>query len=122
MRLATDRSTETTRSCGCGARTTRAYSMRGRAMSKAYLARPVSWTGPFSHWTLVPRTQRLARQANSGSAIEDGGASWSRRSSRSATLSPFHTGNGFEDASKCPAPANVAVEALLNLVGRGVGV
>src|SRR4051812_4822506 len=121
MRLATDRSTETTRACGCGDRTMRAYSMPGRAISKVYLARPVTLSGPSRRLTLVPRTEGLAGQANSESAGEDAGASRSRRSSKSATLSPFHTGHGFEDASERAATADVAVETLLDLFRRGIG-
>src|SRR5512140_1127378 len=107
MRLATDKSTDTTRACGCGERTTRAYSIRGRAISKVYFARPVTLSGPSKRLTRVPRTEGLAGQANSDSAGTDAGASWSRRSSISATLSPFHAGNGFKDAGKRAAPANV---------------
>src|SRR6185369_13997152 len=85
------------------------------------LARPVTLSGPSRRLTRVPRTEGLAGQAKSESAGADAGASWSRRSSRSATLSPFHAGYGFEDASERAAAANVAVEAFLDLFRRGVG-
>src|SRR3954452_10241021 len=95
--------------------------MRGRAISKVYFARPVTLSGPSRRLTCVPKTAGLAGQANSDSAGEDAGASWSRKSSRSATLAPFHTGNGFEDTSKGAAPADVAIESFLDLFGCGVG-
>ena len=52
----------------------------------------------------VPRTDGLAGQSNS----------------ELATLYSFHTRNGLEDPGERATPADVAVEAFLNLFGRRV--
>src|SRR5580704_11579244 len=104
IRVAADRSTATTRACGCGDRTMRAYSMPGRLMSNVYFARPVTLSGPSTRLTRVPRTDDLLGQANS----------------ELATLSPFHARNGLEDPRERTAPADVAVEAFFNLFGRRI--
>src|SRR4051812_23544756 len=97
--------------------------MPGRLTSNVYLARPVTLSGPSSRLTDVPRTARSAGQLNLGSA-GGGGACPPRPPPCAwlATLHPLDARDGFEDARECTAPADVAVEPLLDLFGSGVRV
>src|SRR5688572_12386550 len=94
-------------------------------MSKVYLARPVTFSGPSIRLTDVPSTVRAAGQAKCGSAAWGGACpprpppccGWFEL----ATAHPLHTGDCFEDAVEGAAAADVAVEALPDLLWRGVG-
>src|SRR5687767_14878415 len=46
--------------CACGERRILACSMRGRVMSKLYLARPVAFSTPSRRGTFVPISRRVA--------------------------------------------------------------
>src|SRR5215469_5148168 len=80
----------------------RPYSIPGRAISNVYFARPVTLSGPSRRLTRVPITDGLAGQLKFSSA----------------TLHPFHAGNGFENTGEGAAPADVAVETFPDLFLR----
>src|SRR5215471_2636987 len=138
---AAEKSIETTRACGYGERTARAYSILGRDTSNVYFARPLTLSGPSRRLTRVPTTVRgVAGQLYFGSTGGCGGApprppppcggcpcGGCARSLRLATRHPLgavrrHTRHRFVDARERPAAADVAVESLLDLLGRRVGV
>ena len=96
-------------------------------MSKVYFARPVTLSGPSRRLTDVPRTARLRRpgelrvgrlRRRRGRACPPAGAL--RIGAGSATPHPLHARHRFEDARERAAAADVAVEALPDLLGRRV--
>src|SRR4051794_10796906 len=97
--------------------------MPGRLMSKVYLARPLTLSGPSNRLTRVPTTVGVvAGQLYLASTGGGGGPPRPPPCCASATLHPLHTGDRFEDAVERAAAADVAVEALFDLLGRRVGV
>src|SRR3954470_12039157 len=120
-------SIETMRACGCGERTTRAKSIPGRLMSKLYLARPVTLSGPSRRLTRVLSTAGFAGHAYFfafavGPVAAGGGAGFcalatghpqSKRARRQPLVARAE--RGFLDADERAAAADVAVESLLDL-------
>src|SRR5215467_13190001 len=122
-RRASLKSTAVTRACGCGERTTFPKIMPGRLMSKLYLARPVTLSGPSSRLTRVLSTTGFSGHAYFfafavGPVGAGGGAPGC---CALATSHPLHAGRCFHDASERPAATDVAVEARFHLRGRRVG-
>src|SRR5260221_10187819 len=96
--------------------------MPGRLMSKVYLARPVTLSGPSMRLTRPPTTVAgVDDQLYFGSTGGGGGAPPRPCSGALATLHPPHTRHRFEDARERPPAADVAVEPFLDLLGRRIG-
>src|SRR4051812_43459703 len=102
--------------------------MPGRLMSKLYLARPVTLSGPSRRFTRVLSTAGFDGHAYFfafavGPAAAGGGAP--RPSCALATGHPPRVcaaslQRGFHDPHERAAAADVAVETLLHLIGRGL--
>src|ERR1700730_13506876 len=100
-------STVTIRACGCGERTILPKIMPGRLMSKLYLARPATLSGPSSRFTRVLSTTGFSGQAYFlafavGPDAAGGGAGFCAL----ATSHPLHAGCGFHDSGECAAAAD----------------
>src|SRR4051812_22949459 len=119
-------SIETMRACGCGERTTLAKSIPGRLMSKLYLARPVTLSGPSRRLTRVLSTAGFAGHAYFFAlAVGPVGAGGGAGFCALATGHPPRCGRAacrrerrLHDADERAAAADVAVERALHLVGR----
>src|SRR5580765_1759035 len=123
-RRASLRSTAVMRACGCGERTILPKIMPGRLISKLYLARPDTLSGPSRRLTRVLRTAGFSGHAYFFAfAVGPGGAGGGAPGCCAlATSHPLHVGRCFHDSSKCPAAADVAVETRLDLRRRRVRV
>src|SRR5438067_2689891 len=120
-------SIETMRACGCGERTTLPKIMPGRVMSKLYLARPVTLSGPSRRLTRVLSTAGFAGHAyffalavGPGAAGAGAGGFCALATSHPPRCSRAARGGerGLHDSDEGAAAADVAVEALLYLLGR----
>src|SRR5215475_4946423 len=90
--------------------------MPGRLMSKVYLARPVTLSGPSRRFTDVPRTDGLACHAHFLASLLTG---CSAGFCGSATRHPLCLQRRLENANKCAAAADVAVQAPTDLLWLG---
>src|SRR4051812_15280757 len=125
-RCAALRSTAVTRACGCGERTILPKIMPGRLMSKLYLARPVTLSGPSRRFTRVLSTAGLGGHAYFFALAVGPGAAGGGAPRPSCALATGHPPRrelaacghrGLHDADEGAAAADVAVEALLHLFG-----
>src|SRR5262245_24113148 len=91
--------------------------MPGRLMSKVYLARPVTLSGPSRRFTDVPRTDGFAGHAHFlASSLMGCSAGFCG----SATRHPLCLQCRLEDANERATAADVAVQAFTDLLRRGV--
>src|SRR4051812_24184915 len=119
-------SIETMRACGCGERTTFPKIIPGRLMSKLYRARPVTLSGPSRRFTRVLSTAGFAGHAyffafavGPGGAGAGAGGFCALATSHPPRCSPARRRErGLHDSDEGAAAADVAVEALLDLLGR----
>src|SRR2546426_9151785 len=91
--------------------------MLGRLLSNVYLARPVTLSGPSRRLTDVPRTEGLAGHAHFlARSLMGCSAGFCGLATRHPPC--FH--RRFEDTHERAAAADITVEPLTNLLGRGV--
>src|ERR1019366_8597011 len=88
--------------------------MPGRLMSYENFARPATLSGPSSRFTDVPITAGLSGHKYLSGAF--GGGVWLPRPCILGTGHPPYLHVRFENAREGPAPADVAVEPLLDLL------
>src|SRR4029079_10424651 len=109
------KSMETTRACGWGDRRIRPCSMPGRLMSYGYFARPVAFTGPSTRCIRVPMS--VGCSGHGYFSFLAGCAGVLTSGTCSATGHPLRRQDRFEHAGVGAAPADVAREACLRLLG-----